>query len=282
VFNKRTVESLIKAGAFDTLNHPRRALMEVYESAIDHVLDLKRNQAFGQDDLFGDGGGTEETAAPSSAAVPDMPDWDKRTKLAFEREMLGLYVSDHPLNGLDHVIASKRDVSISALHDEPREGMVTIAGMITQVQRKQNRQGETWAIITVEDLDASIDIMLFPKAYQSVAMALATDTVVSVTGRVRAREDGVEIAGSAVTVINVSASNAEPLTISVPVVRVTPELVSRLKGVLHNHPGSQEVRLRLLNGEAPKTLRLGADLRVATSGALMADLKALLGPACVA
>jgi DNA polymerase-3 subunit alpha len=282
VCNKRTVESLIKAGAFDTLNHPRRALMEVYESAIDHVLDLKRNQAFGQDDLFGDGGGTEETAAPASAAVPDMPDWDKRTKLAFEREMLGLYVSDHPLNGLDHVIASKRDVSISALHDEPREGMVTIAGMITQVQRKQNRQGETWAIITVEDLDASIDIMLFPKAYQSVAMALATDTVVSVTGRVRAREDGVEITGSSVTVINVSASNAEPLTISVPVVRVTPELVSRLKGVLHNHPGSQEVRLRLLNGEAPKTLRLGADLRVATSGALMADLKALLGPACVA
>ncbi|MGV8848579.1 MAG: DNA polymerase III subunit alpha [Propionibacteriaceae bacterium] len=282
VCNKRTVESLIKAGAFDTLNHPRRALMEVYESAIDHVLDLKRNQAFGQDDLFGDGGGTEETAAPSSVAVPDMPDWDKRTKLAFEREMLGLYVSDHPLNGLDHVIASKRDMSISALHDEPREGMVTIAGMITQVQRKQNRQGETWAIITVEDLDASIDIMLFPKAYQSVAMALATDTVVSVTGRVRAREDGVEITGSSVTVINVSASNAEPLTISVPVLRVTPELVSRLKRVLHNHPGSQEVRLRLLNGEAPKTLRLGADLRVATSGALMADLKALLGPACVA
>ena len=282
VCNKRTVESLIKAGAFDSLSHPRRALMEVYESAIDHVLDLKRNQAFGQDDLFGDGGGTEETAAPSSAAVPDMPDWDKRTKLAFEREMLGLYVSDHPLNGLDHVIASKRDVSISTLHAEPREGMVTIAGMITQVQRKQNRQGETWAIITVEDLDASIDIMLFPKAYQSVAMALATDTVVSVTGRVRAREDGVEITGSSVTVINVSASNAEPLTISVPVIRVTPELVSRLKGVLHNHPGSQEVRLRLLNGEVPKTLRLGADLRVATSGALMADLKALLGPACVA
>ena len=282
VCNKRTVESLIKAGAFDSLSHPRRALMEVYESAIDHVLDLKRNQAFGQDDLFGDGGSTEETAAPSSAAVPDMPDWDKRTKLAFEREMLGLYVSDHPLNGLDHVIASKRDVSISTLHAEPREGMVTIAGMITQVQRKQNRQGETWAIITVEDLDASIDIMLFPKAYQSVAMALATDTVVSVTGRVRAREDGVEITGSSVTVINVSASNAEPLTISVPVIRVTPELVSRLKGVLHNHPGSQEVRLRLLNGEVPKTLRLGADLRVATSGALMADLKALLGPACVA
>ena len=281
VCNKRTVESLIKAGAFDTMNHPRRALMEVYESAIDHVLDLKRNQAFGQDDLFGDGG-SDDTVAPSTATVPDLPDWDKRTKLAFEREMLGLYVSDHPLNGLDHVLANKRDVSISTLLAEPREGIATIAGMITQVSRKQNRNGELWAIITVEDLDASIDIMLFPKAYQGVAMALATDTVVSVTGRVRAREDGVEIMGSTVTVINMSASAAEPLTISVPAVRVTPELVNRLKGVLNSHPGSQEVRLRLLNGEAPKTLRLGPDLRVATSSSLMADLKALLGPACVA
>ncbi len=281
VCNKRTVESLIKAGAFDSMRHPRRALMEVYETAIDHVLDLKRNQAFGQDDLFGDGGG-EVVAAPTAGSIPDLPDWDKRTKLAFEREMLGLYVSDHPLNGVDHVLATKRDVSISALLDEPREGLVTIAGMITQVQRKQNRQGETWAIITVEDLDASIDVMLFPKAYAGVAMTLATDTMVSVKGRVRAREDGVEITGSAVSVINVNASASEPLTIAVPVTRVTPVLVAQLKGVLHNHPGGQEVRLRLLNSDTAKTLKLGADLRVATSGALMADLKALLGPSCVA
>jgi DNA polymerase III subunit alpha len=281
VCNKRTVESLIKAGAFDTMKHPRRALMEVYETAIDHVLDLKRNQAFGQDDLFGDGGG-EVAAPPTSGSIPDLPDWDKRTKLAFEREMLGLYVSDHPLNGVDHVLATKRDVSISVLLEEPREGLVTIAGMITQVQRKQNRQGEVWAIITVEDLDASIDVMLFPKAYASVAMTLATDTMVSVKGRVRAREDGVEITGSTVSVINVAASTSEPLTIAVPVTRVTPVLVAQLKGVLNNHPGSQEVRLRLLNSDTPKTLKLGADLRVATSGALMADLKALLGPSCVA
>ncbi|HSN11776.1 MAG TPA: DNA polymerase III subunit alpha [Propionibacteriaceae bacterium] len=281
VCNKRTVESLIKAGAFDSMRHPRRALMEVYETAIDHVLDLKRNQAFGQDDLFGDGGG-EVSASPAAGSVPDLPDWDKRTKLAFEREMLGLYVSDHPLNGVDHVLATKRDVSISALLEEPREGLVTIAGMITQVQRKQNRQGEMWAIITVEDLDASIDVMLFPKAYATVAMTLATDTMVSVKGRVRAREDGVEITGSAVNVINVNASASEPLTIAVPVTRVTPVLVAQLKGVLNNHPGSQEVRLRLLNSDTAKTLKLGAELRVATSGALMADLKALLGPSCVA
>ena len=138
------------------------------------------------------------------------------------------------------------------------------------------------AIVNGSAADAAIDVMLFPKAYASVAMTLATDTMVSVKGRVRAREDGVEITGSTVSVINVSASAAEPLTIAVPVTRVTPVLVAQLKGVLNNHPGSQEVRLRLLNSDTPKTLKLGADLRVATSGALMADLKALLGPSCVA
>ncbi len=279
--NKRLVESLIKAGAFDSLGHPRRALMEVFETAIDNVLDLKRNQAFGQDDLFGDMGGGD-VAPASSGVVPDMPDWDKRTRLAFEREMLGLYVSDHPLNGIDHVLAGLRDMSISQLLQDPREQSVTIAGMITSVVRRQNKNGELWAVVTVEDLDASIDVLLFPKVYGQVAMTLATDTVVTVNGRVRMKDETAEIFGQTVSVVNASASTAQPLTLAVPVVRVTPALVERLKDVLGAHPGQQEVRLRLLNEGGGKTFRLDPSLRVAMSGALMADLKALLGPSCVA
>ncbi len=279
VCNKRLIESLIKAGAFDSMGHPRRALMEVFESAIDNVTDLKRNQAFGQDDLFGAGFGEEPQEL--SGTVPDLPDWDKRTKLAFEREMLGLYVSDHPLNGIDHIIADLRDLSISQLLLEPREQVVTIAGMITSVVRKQNRNGELWAIVTVEDLDASIDVLLFPKTYSQVAMSLATDTVVTVTGRVRPKEDGVEITGQSVTVVNTTAaSNLPPLVIAVQANRVTPALVENLVEVFAAHPGQQEVRLRTLSSQ-PKTWRLPT-VRVGMSGALMADLKALLGPSCVA
>ncbi len=278
--NKRLVESLIKAGAFDSLGHSRRALMEVFEQAIDNVLDLKRNQAFGQDDLFGDFGGDAVTQPVGT--VPDLPDWDKRTKLAFEREMLGLYVSDHPLNGLDHVLATKRDVSLSALLADPREGKVTIAGMITSVTRRQNKKGELWASVTVEDLDASVTVLLFSHVYAAVAMTLATDTVVSITGTARVKEDAVEINGSNVTLVNTGSPESEPVTIALPVARVTPMLVERLKDVLRSHPGHHEVRLRLLNADRTKTFRLDPELRVATSGALMADLKALLGPACVA
>ena len=108
VCNKRVIESLIKAGAFESMGHTRRALMSVYEAAVDGVLDLKRNEAHGQDDLFGDWGDGDGGSDPVlSGTVPDLADWDKRTKLAFERDMLGLYVSDHPLQGLEHILAGR-------------------------------------------------------------------------------------------------------------------------------------------------------------------------------
>src|SRR5690606_26949814 len=94
VCNKRVIESLIKAGAFDSMGHSRRALMSIFENAVDGVIDIKRNSSYGQDDLFGDLGGEDPVLG---GTVPDLEDWDKTTKLAFEREMLGLYVSDHPL-----------------------------------------------------------------------------------------------------------------------------------------------------------------------------------------
>ena len=190
VCNKRVIESLIKAGAFDSMGHTRRGLMSVYDSAIDGVLDLKRNEAHGQDDLFGDLGEPDPVLMGS---VPDLPDWDKRTKLAFERDMLGLYVSDHPLQGLEHILVAERDISIGELltDDGPRDGMVTIAGMITSVTRKTTKRGDIWAVITVEDLEASVEVLLFPKAYDLVSTVLATDVVVRVKGRVKADDDSV-------------------------------------------------------------------------------------------
>ncbi|HEX8509743.1 MAG TPA: DNA polymerase III subunit alpha, partial [Propionibacteriaceae bacterium] len=184
VCNKRVIESLIKAGAFESMGHTRRALMSVYESAVDGVLDLKRNEAHGQSDLFGEGFGDGDADPVLSGSVPDIPDWDKRTKLAFERDMLGLYVSDHPLLGLEHILLAERDVAIAELlaDDGPKEGMVTIAGMITNVTRKTTRRGDIWAIISVEDLEASVEVLLFPKAYDLVSTVLATDTVVKVKG----------------------------------------------------------------------------------------------------
>ncbi len=281
VCNKRVIESLIKAGAFDSMGHTRRALMECCEQKVDEVIDLKRNQANGQDDLFGDlGGGNELVSSP----VPDLPEWDKRVRLAFEREMLGLYVSDHPLQGLEHILHAQRDLSIGTLRsdDGPRDGVVTIAGMITQVVRKQTKAGDLWAIVTVEDLEAAVEVLLFPKVYQLVAGSLATDTIVRIKGRVRTKDDAIEVQGNEVHFPDVTETESGPLVISLPAVRCTPAVVEQLRSVLRAHPGGTEVRVRLITqSNHSKVWRLDDGLRVAPSRPLMADLKALLGPACV-
>ncbi len=111
VCNKRVIESLIKAGAFDSLGHPRKGLVLIHEQAIDTVIDVKRNEAMGQDSLFG---GDAEIEASFEVPVPD-GEWDKSTLLAFEREMLGLYVSDHPLLGIEHILSAATDCSVAQL-----------------------------------------------------------------------------------------------------------------------------------------------------------------------
>lgn len=279
--NKRVIESLIKAGAFDSMGHTRRALMECFERRVDEVIDLKRNQANGQDDLFGDFGSADQVAV---TPVPDLTEWDKRVRLAFEREMLGLYVSDHPLQGLEHVLFAQRDLSIGELRADsgPRDGMVTIAGMITQVVRKQTKNGDLWAIVTVEDLESAIEVLLFPKVYATVALSLATDTVVRIKGRVRTKDDSLEMTGQEVTFPDISEGPSGPLLIQLPAVRCTPAVVEQLRQVLRAHPGATEVRVKLVSAtNGSKIWKLDESLRVAPSRPLMADLKALLGPSCV-
>jgi DNA polymerase III subunit alpha len=280
VCNKRVVESLIKAGAFDSMGHTRRGLMSVYDSAIDSVLELKRNDERGQGSLWDD---FDEPDPVLMGSVPDLPDWDKQTKLAFEREMLGLYVSDHPLQGLEHILAAERDIGIGELvaEDGPREGMVTIAGMITNVNRKTTKRGDIWAVLTVEDLEASVEVLLFPKAYDAVAMVLATDTVVKVKGRVKVDDDTVSINASELTLPDIAEAPSGPVVISLPAVRCTPAVLDRLQEVLSSHPGTTEVRVRLLKADGTLVARLPRH-RVTPSQPLMADLKALLGPSCLA
>ena len=288
VCNKRVIESLIKAGAFDSLGHTRRGLMEVFEEKVDQVVSLKRNQALGQDDLFGDFFGGDDADAEGggllhSTPVPNLAEWEKMTRLAFEREMLGLYVSDHPLQGLEHVLAANRDLGIQQLtaDDGPRDGVVTICGMITGIQRKQTKDGKVWAILSVEDLDASIEVLVFNKAYAPVAMSLGTDVVVRIKGRLRDRDDSVELTASDVSFPDVSAGPSGPVTISLPTARCTPEVVEQLKFTLRQHPGTQEVRVWLVSPQRATVWRLDDRLRVQNTNSLVADLKALLGPSCV-
>ncbi len=283
VCNKRTIESLIKAGAFDSLAPSRRALLLVHEQAVDAVVGVKRKEAEGQFDLFA-GMGADDDAVSVTVDVPDVPDWDKKQRLAFEREMLGLYVSDHPLSGLEHVLATASDCSIATLtadETRPEGSAVTVCGLITSLQRKMSKNGNPWAVVTLEDIDGSVEVLFFGETYLSYATMLAEDAVVTVRGRVRRRDDAVQLQAMEVSLPDVSAADSRPVTITMPVSRCTPPVVERLREILGAHPGVTQVNLRLTQPGRATVMRLEDTLRIERSSALFGDLKALLGPGCL-
>jgi DNA polymerase-3 subunit alpha len=285
VCNRRVIESLIKAGAFDSLGHSRQGLLQVHAEAVDGCMETKRAEAIGQFDLFSLGGDGETMSAAPELHIPSA-EWPKAILLAFEREMLGLYVSDHPLFGVEHVLAAASDCSIAALSDESRPDgqVVTIGGLVGSVTRKVTRQGAQWAVAMLEDLEGSIEVLFFPKTYELCAAQLAPDTVVCVTGRLDRREDAPKLIAMAVTLPDLGSGTTErgPITITLPAARCTSPVVDRLKDVLGAHPGTTEVRLSLTSADRATVLRLDERLRVAPTSALMAELKALLGPGAVA
>ncbi|WP_433377281.1 DNA polymerase III subunit alpha [Streptosporangium sp. CA-115845] len=280
VCNKRVIESLIKAGAFDSFGHVRKGLVMVHEQAVDSIIGIKKNEAQGQDSLFGAVEGAEDQTF--DVQIP-MGEWDKNTLLQFEREMLGLYVSDHPLFGVEHILASGADCSIASLQDEHRPDgqVVTVGGILSGLQRKVTKKGDTWVLTQLEDLEGAIEVMIFPSAYQLCATVLAEDAIVFVKGRLDKREDVGKIIAMEVTAPDLTREAGGPLAVSLALTRCTPPVVGRLKEVLTAHPGTTEVHLQVHNGPKTTIMRLDDRLRVSPSPALMGDLKQLLGPACL-
>jgi len=283
VCNKKTIESLIKGGAFDSLNHPRKGLTLIYLEAIDSVMEAKRAESIGQFDLFGSGMSSQSSTITNVEIEIPNQEWEKALLLSYEREMLGLYVSDHPLLGVEHLLRSSTDMPISQVNDESvgHEQIVTIGGLITQIQRKVSRRGDSWAIVTVEDLEGAVDVMFFSNSYTQHSMNLMEDRIVIIRGRVDKREEQVKIMALDLSTPDISLAPTGPLIISMDTVRCTPPVVDRIKEILRSHPGKREVHLKLDDGRKSLVMKIGDDLRVTASPSLSADLKAILGPDCL-
>jgi DNA polymerase-3 subunit alpha len=219
------------------------------------------------------------------SVVPERPEWSKRDKLAFEREMLGLYVSDHPLAGLELDLAKQASTSIADLtgSEATQDGdQVTIAGLVTGVQHRVAKQsGNQYGIITVEDFGGEIQVMFMGKAYQEFAPALIADSIVSVRGRVSMRDDGMNLHAYNLVPLQFEQASAAsgPLLISMPEQRATVDVVTELGNMLIHHAGENEVRLRLTRGGVARVFEL--PYKVSISPDLFGELKGLLGPACL-
>jgi DNA polymerase III subunit alpha len=250
------------------------------------VMSTKKAASMGQFDLFGsmDGSGPSELDAVFDVKVPT-EEWDTKHRLAVEREMLGLYVSGHPLDGVESALAAKADTPIAAiLEGAVADGaQVTVGGILAGVNRRVNKNGEPWASAQIEDLAGGIEVLFFPRCYQVVGVDVAEDAIVLVKARVNKREDRFSLIANDLAVPELSAANGPgvPVRVSLRTELCTPERVAKLKEVLVHHPGTSEVHLSLVNGGRTTMLRLDDALRVTQSSALMGDLKALLGPGCL-
>jgi len=281
--NKKVTESLIKAGAFDSLGHARKGLFLVHTDAVDSVLGTKKAEAMGQFDLFGGSDGEGAGDAVFTIKVPD-DEWEDKHKLALEREMLGLYVSGHPLNRVAHLLSAQVDTAIPAILDGdiPNETQVRVGGILASVNRRVNKNGMPWASAQLEDLTGGIEVMFFPHAYSTFGADIVDDAVVLINAKVAIRDDRIALIANELVVPDFSTAQADrPLAVSMPTRQCTLDKVSALKQVLARHPGTSQVHLRLISGDRITTLELDASLRVTPSPALMGDLKELLGPGCL-
>lgn len=285
VANKRTVESLVKAGAFDSLGHTRRSLVEIHEGAVESVVKEKRAEEVGDfgfdfDSLFDD---DERDAAPS--LVPARPEWPKKQKLAFERDMLGLYVSDHPLAGLEAPLAKHASTTITELmtSDSTQDAdTVTVAGLVTSVQHRiAKASGNQYGMITVEDFSGEITVMFMGKAYQEFAPGLQADSIVVVRGRVSMRDDGMNLHAYSVFTPEIGQDEESGIVrILLPDQRATQETTEALRDVLVRHRGDTEVRITLTKGRVGRVFEIG-QYPVKVTADLYGELKSLLGPNCL-
>ena len=271
VLNKRTVESLIKAGAFDSLGHRRRGLFETYEQIIDQAVARRKREAEGQFDLFA------ALDAPAPADVQRLPipdtDFDKAQRLAFEKEMLGLYVSDHPLLGAEWILKRRTDTALAELAERDDGALVCVGGVITGLQRKYTKRGDLMAVFVLEDLQTAVECMVFPKTMALEGHKLADDVVVTVRGRLDARDDVPKLMVSEVQVLDGIADGAPPLRLRLPA-HVSDLQVRTLKRLLAEHPGESQVFVHL--GER-HVVRLAHEWCADLGNGLVGELRAEFG-----
>ncbi|MEE9183962.1 MAG: DNA polymerase III subunit alpha [Acidimicrobiia bacterium] len=277
VLNKRTIESLIKAGAFDLLGHSRRGLTLVFEQHLEATVTRRKAEEAGQYSLFG---GDDAALELSPLEIPEA-EWDQRTLLGFEKEMLGLFISDHPLLGVKDALQRLVSAQVAELWEMKDKTEVTVGGMVASVTRRYTRNGDPMIFFELEDLEASVEVILFPRTVAEVGPLVREDAILIVNGRLDHRGDEVKVVAARLAEPDLRTDEA--LKVRVPAAVLSQTMVNKLKAVLANHPGVAPVFLHMTNekGET-KVLRLGEEFRVEPRSALYAELKELLGAKALA
>jgi DNA polymerase-3 subunit alpha len=283
VLTKRVIESLIMAGAFDSLGYARRALLENQEKVSGPILAERKAEAAGQFSLFGGG----DDSAQIDESVLQGAEFDKSELLRFEKEMLGQFVTDHPLLEVQEALAAKTTQEIADLEGLGDGDLSTIGGIIGAVSRKYTKRGEPYALFRLEGLAGGVDVVAFPSVYEAVPGLIETDRIVLVKGRIdrRGRGEQIQIRANEVREPDLGGVGAPPrivgsLVVDLPAAACTPAVLAKLKELFEASPGAVPVRVRFVSSTGVTPLEVGAH-RISVSGSLLGDLEDLLGAEAV-
>ncbi len=286
VLHKKVLESLILAGAFDSIDYARRPLLDGYENVAWPILAERRAEAAGQFSLFG-GGARPGREIDESLLTGE--EFDKAALLTHEKQMLGQYVTDHPLLEVRDRLEAQTDMEISELPSLGDGDVVRIGGIVTSAARRFSRKGDPYVVFRLEDLAGGVQVVAFPSVYEQASDLVAADRIVLAKGRIDLRGRELQLVASEIRELTEGEAgggkrqadpraNGDPLLLSVPTAECTNGLVGRLKQTLAAHPGEIPVVLTLLSeGDREKTLRLSDGYRVDASMGLLAELRSLLG-----
>jgi DNA polymerase-3 subunit alpha len=280
LLNKRALESLVKAGAFDSCGHTRKHNLAVYEQACDGGAQRQRDAESGQVSIFDlgeehdiDMGDVEPPADPTELERDDL--------LALEKEMLGVYVSDHPLTGLEEALRRATDYSISDFKEAADQTIGWIAGIASEVKKKATKRGDLMLTLRLEDLEGSIEVTVFPRTYQECGALCADDALLRIKAKLDERDEGHPIAlAQEIEALSTDADAYPargPLRIHVKGDDVDVGTIDTLKRTLTRFVGDIDVFLHVLHDDTIEVFRLGPAYRVDATEKLLAAVNELLG-----
>ena len=309
--NRRVIESLIKAGAFDSTGYPRRQMMsfvdkENPENIIDAAVKRQKDRANGQTSLFDVFGDVEGSGFELTVPEPDGQEWDRHMKLQLERDVLGIYVSDHPLRPYEYALGKARQYTLSQIEtgfetvSPTGEGMVNQeipegkpfwwAGMVSSVGKRVTKNGDPMAIVQLEDMEGEATVIVFPKTYKAAESflygetdpetgAVLSDAFIRVKGKLERSDRGDQIVAQEILPLelNEEANRPKVFEIMVPSSRFSQGNMARLATVLTTNPGGDRVELFIEQGDG-QTMRAEIPTRVnAKSIPLIAEVKGIVG-----
>ena len=259
--NKKSLECLVKCGAFDWMGVERAALFSEIEGAFAAAASAHRDRASGQVSLF-----DAFDAAPTPAKrshTPRVPPWSTAEKLAFEKELLGFYVTGHPLDDYRPALESGKYVPIARLGEQEDKSTVSIAGALITVDKKfTKKDSKPFAVVVIEDFTASLEVMIWSEAFNKAQAHLVLGNVVSITGRLDRREEAPRISANDVKPLKKPAPADKPVVLSFQH-GATEQDLAAVRAIVAQFPGPRRLELRFLDARGNRLrLRAGHDLGI--------------------